>query len=382
MRKSWVRIGGMVAGAALILAGCTAADSAVFAMGRVDSSEVIVTAPALVAPEFTPASEQSAGPGPGLLVPARAQAVRVTAVEVTLGQTVVAGQVLVRLDATMLAAQVGVAIAGRAAAAAQVHLLTSTITDLKTDRTTATEARRRIDSAITTLTENRRQAAGQLAAARAQLAALPQAPPPEQAAHVQQARLRLQAAITQLRTAIGRLDAGLAQARSQRSRLAEAETRLTDAIEQVNDLLDLSRIAVTVADISVKLAQAQQSEATVTAPAAGVVTSLPGRGAAVAPGATLVTIGTPALRASTWLAPAQAARICPRDAARITADWLPDSRSGTVTMIAPRAEYPPTHQSTGETHLTRAIRVQIAVTGPGLVAGAPLDVHVTPCGTS
>lgn len=375
-----------------LLTGCAVPTTDVVTTGRVDVTEVVVAAPALVAPQFVADADRPGAtrwddaPQPGSRSAAwTAAAVRVVVVEVELGQQVAAGQVLARLDAGALTAQVTVAHTGKLAAAAQITLLTATIGDLESQRTTVVDARRRVDTAIATLAGNRRTAAGQLAAARRQLATLPPTAPPPQQAQLQQARARLQAAITQLETAIGRLDAGLAQARSQRSRLTTASGRLSDAIKQVTDLRELARIADAAADISLQLARAHERDATITAPAAGTITRVPRPGEVVAPGAGLVTIAQPARTAATWLAPDVAARLCLDDRAEVTADWLPGTTPARVSLIAPTAKYPPTHQATDQMHLTRAIRVEVTLTGPdpnsGLVPGAPLDIRVTPCRT-
>lgn len=371
----WVRSCVGTVAAAVVLSACTAPDQVVAATGRVVIAETVIAAPALAAPTYQPESDPDDPRAPA----ARSPHVRVTALEVSEGQQVTSGQVLVRLDAAPLTAQVGVAQATLGSAIAQESLLATTITDIAKNRTTVSSAIGKLDAAIATLTTNRRRAATQLAAARRQLATLPESPPPPQAQQVGRARARLRAAVEQLQTALGRLDSGLVRARAQRRNLTAADSRLADAAKQARDLRELARIGVAAARVSVRLAQAQERDATITAPAAGVVTRLPRLAEVLAPGATLVVVSQPAVRVAAWLPPAQAARLCPDDTAIVTADWLPAAREAHITAISPTAEYPPTHQATGEVHLTRAIRIEVTVAGAGLPAGAPADLSLTPC---
>jgi predicted nucleic acid-binding Zn-ribbon protein len=196
----------------------------------------------------------------------------------------------------------------------------------------------------------------------------------------------LRTGIPKLEGAISQIDAGLAQARSQRVKLRKARTKIVAARAELRRNRKLAVIAADASKVGIDIAENQKLLATVTAPASGVVVKAAAVGEVVAAGATIVTIrktgGTTSF--TTWLAPAQLARICLGSSASVDADWLPaEPFEAMITLIGDRADYPPTSFATGEVHLTRAVPVRLTLTRSSgkfqsMPPGAPVDIEILP----
>ncbi|WP_028708163.1 HlyD family efflux transporter periplasmic adaptor subunit [Propionicicella superfundia] len=378
---------------ALLLAACSApSDGTLAVTGRVDSAELTVSVPAIASPvvsadagfDTAPASA-SASEGTSPVAPSSASTTptvpqRVAEVRVRTGEHVTAGTVLALLDARALDAAVVAAKADRTVATAQVTLLRESRDDLDDRRVSIDTAKERIDTAIASLTTQRGPTSSRLQQASRQLAALPANPPAAQAAQIGQDRATLQAGIVQLTTALAQIDAGLSQARAERRELDVATAELATARTQLTHLIDLAGVAVGAADVAVRQSELAVSRASVTAPAAGIVTGIAAAGQVLAAGATLATLAQPQTTLTTWLPPADAARVCTGDAARVSADWLADSVPGRIDAIGTSAEYPPTSQASSDSHLVRAVRVTVRIGGDDeLPPGGPVDISVDPC---
>lgn len=221
-------------------------------------------------------------------------------------------------------------------------------------------------------------------------------------AQAQQARTTLLSKRTQARARREKLRAGLAAMAEGLTKVDDGIVKATDGLATIDDGLEKIRdarrqlqaarrqavVAVDASGVSEKQAGLNRERTLVLAPVSGRVTSVAQVGAVLSPGATVTTIaadadtGRPRLIA--WIPPAQAATLCPGATAIIGADWLTASVPGTVSLIAPTAEFPPSSQSTDEVHLMRAIAVEVRPddgAAAALPAGAPVDLRITPCAT-
>ena len=280
---------------ALTLTGCAAPSTTITSTGRVKTDVVTAQAPTLAVPRVnlnagftvtatTPANLSAV---PTLLGLGSAQ--RVSAVEVTIGDQVKAGDVLVRFDDAALAANVTAAKADLAVAKAQVGEIDSAIDtvadkkrDLQKTRTKVTDGIAKATDARKTLVSNLAKAkkarvtvntnlakvnkalkelppklaqieknlagmkaqrpvvAQQLDDAKAALAALPADAPPEQVAALQAAVQKLTAAlagidagIAQLTAAQKQLTQGIAQAKAGQKKLKAAQKQLNEGIPKL-----------------------------------------------------------------------------------------------------------------------------------------------------
>ncbi len=391
--------------------------------------------------EITPGAAAHLSTVPGLLGLGSAQ--RVVAVEVRIGDQVRAGDVLVRFDDAALAANVRAAKADLSVARAQVGVLASAIDttrdkeqdlvdkrgDVEDGIAKATKARKQLSAklrqvqqaaktlpkqlatvrrTLSNLKAKRPAVAEQLAQVNAQLAALPPQAPPE-------VRAQLEAAKKQLGAALRQIDAGIRQLSTARSKLTAAIrqvnqgvpllkrgirtidanlvkardglTRINQGIAKIRtaraDLKRARKLAAIAADNTTAVQQARtaRSRAVVTAPSDGTVTSVVDAGDVIAPGATVVTIGSPAQVVQLWLPPAQVDLVCVGDLATIVSAAFGAVPGGRVSRILPLAQYPPTFHTTDEVHLTRAVPVEVTFSG-ALPAGVPVDVQLTPCRTN
>lgn len=400
--------------AAISLAGCAPTTSPVTAVGTVTDPARTIVMPALTLPTvnldagFAPAAGTS---GPTAQTPNTVATVfqagtsqRVAHLTVTEGTSVMVGQQLAKLDDTALKAQVSVTKADRDVAIAQVGVLDSAIDKTYTTERTLEANRAKVTTAISTLTStlsDLQKARPQLIATRADLADklsqaeyllahYPPVPPPGVPS-----KSELQASIAQLKAAIAGLDtklaqvnaalpkltAGLKQAKAGLARLTKAFATLADARAQLRGLRDLAQIAAQTADIPVSVATAQLDQATITSPVAGVVTWTAGVGDRVISGAPVVTIRqTGPAKVTAWLSPSQLSQVCVGDAAAITGDWMTPGASvaASVHWISPTADFPPSSTATDETHLTRAVRVELLASGE-LPAGVPVEISIPGC---
>jgi hypothetical protein len=118
----------------------------------------------------------------------------------------------------------------------------------------------------------------------------------------------------------------------------------------------------------------------VRAPVDGVVVSVASAGDVLSPGATVAVIRrSRAVRVTTWIASAELRDVGLGDEVTVRGDWGAGARTGHVSIIGPRADYPPTAYPTKDVHLTRAVPVEVVMDGGGrgfpLPPGAPVDVE-------
>jgi multidrug resistance efflux pump len=393
------------------LSGCATGAAPRDIAGKVVDDTVVLQVPALPMPSvdldagFTPgaATVGSAGARRSAVATAVAftglgSVVRVSSVSAKTGENVGAGQEIARLDSAALDANVAIAKANRATARAQVGVLGDALDAVALNRSTLASKRAQINNAAAQLTTTRAKLAAQLAELKALLAKIEAArgsggrppgrvppgggspggtsPPgtlPDPA--------KLRAGIVQLTAALAKIDAGLAKVSAGRTQLASASAKLADARTQLKDLRVLARIAADAAEVGVRLAEYQRELAVLRSPVDGVVVSVVAVGEVLSPGATVAVIRRrEASRVTTWIAPEGLGSLRVGSSAEVRADWLSaDTLRGRVSSVGTRAEYPPTSFATSEIHLTRAIPVEVTLTGtadqPALPPGAPVDVR-------
>jgi multidrug efflux pump subunit AcrA (membrane-fusion protein) len=194
---------------------------------------------------------------------------------------------------------------------------------------------------------------------------------------------KLGTGIPKLERAIVTLDRGLDKARNQQSTLRNARHRLVDARAGLRRTRKLAVIAAEAARAGIDVARNQLRQATVTAPAAGVVVDIVSVGQLLAPGAAVTTIREDVgPTVTSWLAPDQLATVCQGTHAQVFGDWMPPGQraSATVTHVGQRADFPPTSFATDEVHLTRAVPVTLSIQStanrPALPPGAPVEVTI------
>jgi multidrug resistance efflux pump len=193
---------------------------------------------------------------------------------------------------------------------------------------------------------------------------------------------RTGAGLARIRTGLPTIDAGLATARDGRAQLDDATAKLVDARRELRHRKDQAEIAARTARIAVQVARRTLGDATVTAPADGVVVRAAAPGDVLAPGAALVSIRPDApSRATVWLAPDELSQVCVGDSATLHGDWMPAGTSAParLTRIGQRWYYPPSWHVTDEVHLTRALPVEVTASTGALPAGVPVDITIDGC---
>jgi multidrug efflux pump subunit AcrA (membrane-fusion protein) len=426
--------------AVLALPGCAEPEHAAVS-GRVVDETVAIGAPALPPPAPTIGASSGAGAGAvsasgangasgsqrsrlstAAAVAGLGQAMRVKAVDVEVGDTVKAGQIVARLDDAALRAQVSAAIAARHTAQAQIDVLGARLDDLADTKATIVENRATATSAIANLTATRADLVSKLAAARVQLANLqatqrqldalrrqmsqgppagvppgvpgggsgaatgtpPGGTPPAgqlpDPARIAAGIAQLQAGISQLESAIAQIDSGLGQARAGVSKLDSASATVADARTSLRGARRVARAALAGRSAAIGLARAQRDLAVLRTPVAGVVTQAAQPGEVVTTGQPVVTVRpSGAAAVDVWVAPADAARLEVGGGATAAIDSRPgETFPATISAIGPRAIYPPSWFATSEVHMTRAIPVRITLDDVAvkLPAGTPADVRL------
>lgn len=293
-----------VVGLAVTLSGCQApASDTITATGRVLADSLSVQAPTLAVPRvsldagFTLAPGASATTSTVSALLSLGSAQRVSAVEVTLGDRVKAGDVLVRFDDTALAAQVKIAKADAAVAKAQVGVIDGALDTLADNERDLRDKRREVTDGIAKATKARKDLVGKLADARkaaaqlpgklatveknlralkpklaqveaqlpqlkaqladveaqlaqveAALAALPPDAPPEVREPLLQAQQQLTAARAQLEAGIANLTTARAQLKAGIKKLTAARGQLSAAIAQLKKGIPLLTKAIATID--------------------------------------------------------------------------------------------------------------------------------------
>ncbi len=398
----------------LALTGCSVAPSGLVVSGTVEDRLQGVVVPAISVPAvnldagFTDFTGQF-DPVTGRTYPKASTVgatygfgsfVRLAEVRVAVGDTVTTGQDLATVSTSAHKAQLAAAKADAAVAAAQVGLLADAIETTYDKQADVEDAKAEVSDAIdkihdgkakllkarATIRKNLPLARRGLAEIEAAIANFPPGiPVPDE---LLQKRKELAAAIKAMKAGLRKIHAtllklakGLRKARSGLRKLDDALVSIADARGSLRDLKELAGLQAKAMKVPIDVVRAQLVLAELTSPVDGVVVSVVSPGAALAPGATAVTIRqTGASKVTAWLSPAQLAQVCLSDPATITGDWMPAGAGveARLTRIGTRADYPPTSVATEEVHLTRAVEVEFTATDQ-LPAGIPVELNINSC---
>ena len=173
------------------------------------------------------------------------------------------------------------------------------------------------------------------------------------------------------------LAAGEQQLATGKAQLATGSSALRDAKVKARNAREILGIIAKGQNILVDVAKYNRSQATIVAPAAGVITQARNSG-------TVAMVGSPVVRiqqagrteVDTYVTPAELT-ITPIGA-KAEVDFDSNSKGtlhGTVTRIASSAAFPPTSFPTEIVHMTRTVRVTITLDeGDWAPPGTPVDV--------
>jgi HlyD family secretion protein len=362
--------------------------------GDVHADELIVRAPAVTAPTpdytvgivTTATASARKRPGAPAASMSRGPVVAgfLSEVLVTQGSVVTSGQVIARLDTTMLDLGVSSAEAAASKARADLDALDHTISKLTdaraklvTGRTTLIGVRASLATTITALLNTRTSLETSIAAIEALIAG-PGGPPP----HIPPYPVLLagmQAGLAQLNTGIAGAQAGLGTIDANLVKMAKGLAQMDSGLKQLRDVRKLAEVNIEAQDVAVQLAKARLATATIVSPADGVVTFTRMAGTAVMVGAPIVRIRpTGPVRVDTYLTTDQLAQVAV--GTPVTVDF--DSNTGAaltghVAVIGTTAVVPPTGFPTAIVHMTRAVRVTIELDpGQTAPAGTPVDIEI------
>lgn len=341
----------------------------------------------------------------------------IATVTVAPGDTVKAGDVIAKLDTALL--DLGVTQAETAAkrAHANVDVMTAnldTIDDKRSDladarstladtEATLADTRDELESKRAELVKARKQAVAgqkQIEEQIAQIEALlqsgggstpatatPGADPAQMLAVLKQKLAEVKAGIKQIDAGLKQIDAALEQIATGESKigegwdqLAEGADALTDAERQVKNARDVLRAVADSADVGVDLAKARRDAATIVAPMDGVVTSAATAGTVAMTGAPVASIAATAKTqlVDTYLTAEQLRRIEVGSDVSVTSDSLEREVNGHVAFIGTASAYPPTSFPTSIVHMTRTVKVTVALDPETRVpAGTPVDLTIT-----
>ena len=373
---------------ALPVGGCARgadAGSPLMVAGTVRDDVVVVTAPLLDRPTpdvraGIPAKRARSVAGAPAAARATTSRTGVAGTIVTVarvGDGVATGGIVAMLDAEMLDLAVTAARASRAKSLADIRVLDGAREDLAAKRGDLRDARVKLDSALAKIRSARAGLVTQLEQAR-RLAASPRPPagaPPN--ASPGGAMIDPRVIVARLTGALRDLDAKYATALAARRKLADAGAKLADARTALDSARDLAAIVADAHAVAVDLALAQRERAGVASPVGGIVVWAPERGTVALAGAPLAKV-RPAgdSLVDTYLTAEQVARVRVGDRASVAVDSLPGkTASARIVAIGDAYVFPPTWFPTQVTHLSRAVRVTVAVEdGTRLPPGTPVDV--------
>ncbi|MFA5844705.1 MAG: HlyD family efflux transporter periplasmic adaptor subunit [Coriobacteriia bacterium] len=345
--------------------------------GAVRDDVIVVTAPVLDRPTpdvraGIPAKRARSAAGAPAAARAATSRTGVAGTIVTVaraGDRVAAGGLVAQLDAGMLDLAVAAARTSRAKALADIRVIDGARDDLAAKRGDLRDARIKLDSALSKIRSARADLVTQLEQAR-RLAASPRPPAGGPS-------LDPRVLVARLSGALRALDAKYATALAARRKLTDAGAKLEDARAALADTRDLAAIVAEARNVTIDLALAQRERTRVASPVGGVVVWAPERGTVALAGSPLAKV-RPAGDSfvDTYLTAEEVTRVRIGDRAEVGIDSLPRRTvRARIVAIGDAYVFPPTWFPTQVTHLSRAVRVTVAVDdGTRLPPGTPADV--------
>ena len=352
--------------------------------GDVRADIITVRAPAIVrpTPDFTVGIPKPTGTGPSGGAPKRQTPAfassqptvsgPLTAVYVTPGDHVKAGQPLAQLDTTALQLGVQQAQTAAAKAHADVPVMTDNLATLGDASTKLATAKGQLTTARGKLVNGRAQLVAQLAQLEQMAAHLPPGPLPP-------GRPNPAVLIPRLKAALAQMDAGLAKMNAAFGKLGTAASQLSTAKKQISHARDLLGILADMQDIGVRIAEVRLAQATILSPVDGIVLEARHAGEIAMVNAPLVRIRPDGAReVDTYLTSDQLALVKVGTPVEIAYDSAPGvTVRGSIARIASIAAVPPTSFPTSIVHMTRATRVTVSLEGSSTVPyGTPVDVTI------
>jgi multidrug resistance efflux pump len=377
--------------------------------GDVRVDEYVVRAPSVVAPtpDYTvgiPTTATASAPKKGAPASAGSSS-RLPVVSGFLSDVLVAegahvkrGEVIARLDTTMLDLGVAQATTARTRALANVDVIDANLDKLATARAKLLKARASLTKARVQLVKARASLETTIALLKKQRSSLeasitaiqaligqPGGPPPHIPPYpvllqgLQQALAGLSKGLAGAQTGLAAMSKGLATMDKGFATMAKGLSQLDSARRQLRDVRALAVINVSAQDIAVRLANDRRAAATITSPVDGVVTFTRTPGTAVMVGAPLVNIRPDGLlRVTTYMTPDQLAQVHIGSRATVGFDSNTGAAlTGSLEVIGDHAVVPPTSFPTAIVHMTRAVLVTIVLDeGQYAPPGTPVDVEI------
>jgi len=365
--------------AALLPTGCGRSSHGPLELtGSVIADSVDIPTPPLPAPtpaiEMHSSAEVTQTPAPSDAGGAQGYGVRdgawlrVTSVDVSVGDAVSAGDPLVRFDDAAFVAALEQARADEARAKADLAVLGAQLSEFSTSLEDVEEQRSELETNVADLETQRDDLLVQIEAARA-LVGSPVAtgtPDPAQT-------------VATLEAALAEVDEGLEQAREALQQLDESGGQLGSAVSAIEGAQRAAGALVDAAAARVDIAEIHLDRTTLRAPFAGVVLAVPRVGAVLAANARALVVRPDAASAvRTWVNAEQRERISLGALVQVTADSISDRvLPGAVEDIATEYAYVPTTFATRDIHMSRGFEVTVIVYGEQAPPpGTPVDVTI------
>jgi HlyD family secretion protein len=395
---------GLVTLAILVVAGyvvwlqSNTKTSDVLVAGDVRVVEQIVTAPAIAQPSpdvavgisATPtAGAASRSPGAGgqsMSAASRTPVVSgfLSEVLVSQGDRVTKGQVVARLDTTMLDLGVAQAAAAARKTRADVAVLDSNLDTLDTacaklisGRAKLRTARASLETKLPLLLRQRASLEASITAIE-RIIAQPGGPPPGNPP-LPMILAKMKAGLAGLNKGIAGIKSGLAQMSQALAKMKTGLAQIDSARTKLRDLRGVLLAHIETRDAALRAAQTRREQATIVAPVDGLVLFARSPGTVAMVGAPLVRIRPDGpTQVQTYLTGEQLAAVRSGTPVSITYDSATGpALSGVISAIGDESHYPPTSFPTGIVHMTRAVRVTITLDeGKGAPPGTPVDIVV------
>jgi multidrug efflux pump subunit AcrA (membrane-fusion protein) len=350
---------------------------------------------------------------------------KLAAVSVHVGDHVEAGQVIARLDTTLLDLGVQQAKVNAANTRTKVKVLRNNldtildnqdkITDGKSQLATGREQLATAKGQLATGKAQLKTAKSGLLAARADTLALqrltksklaaakakaatypPGSVPGNILGEIQMNTMKLagiKQGLAKISAGLAKVNAGFAKLATASAKIAAAEGKLATAADQLataSDALktakkqvvrarDSLKIIADSASIGIALAEVKRDQATISTPVSGVVTQAAAQGTVALVGAPIVRIrpDEPAL-VDTYLTAEQLGKLRAGAPADVTYDsGHGTALRGTLALVGDNALFPPTSFPTDIVHMTRTVKVTFRLdSGDGPPPGTPVDIAI------